>query len=645
MLYSYSVTRLCEDNFEKRCEDIIDLVKNNAISMPLFSMSLVPEGVPVWDKVGKMLPLYRCYRDELSKHGVECGILVQSSLGHGFKHTPGPFTKYVNVFNCEEEHVCCPEDREFIEHFCGVLKQLAAEHPKVIMLDDDFRMMARPGKGCVCPLHMKKFNDITGLNWTKEELSKHIFSHDENDKYTEVFRNLQIDSLVKTAHAFRDAIDSVDPTIQGVNCTSGHICESVALTNKVFAGKGNPTIVRVPNGIYSPLTTREFSELMYNAAVCSSKLKKNGIDIVLAESDTIPYNRYGKSARYLHTHYTGSILEGLKGAKHWLSRGTAFEFDSGVAYRKTLKDNYGFYSELEKMSDVIEWIGCGQIFMEQKKYIFNNDHFWKYHNCAWSSKNFERMGIPFYFSEESNGTAFLEGGMGADMSDEQINQIFKGSVFTDAESAEALFKRGYGHLLGVEISEWDKGLISGEVFANTDSQACQKQKNAKTINIIDKNVRVESYNYVLDNGEKVLLSPAVTVLKRDNGKITVVYCGTPDAEYFYTEGFSFLNETRKQQFVNLLTEANALPVYCKGDDEVCLRAGYLGDGTLLAMLFGIGTDPMEPTILYLKDKPTTVEMLCADGSRKDVSFNAIGDNFYKIAIRVEIFNPVILLIK
>ena len=297
------------------------------------------------------------------------------------------------------------------------------------------------------------------------------------------------------------------------------------------------------------------------------------------------------------------------------------------------------------MSDEIEWGGCGQIFMEQKKYIFNNDHFWKYHNCAWSSKNFERMGIPFYFSEESNGAAFLEGGMGADMPDEQINQIFEGSVFTDAESAEALCKRGYGHLLGVEICEWDKGLISGEVFANTDSQACQKQKNAKTINIIDKNVRVESYNYVLDNGEKVLLSPAVTVLKRDNGKITVVYCGTPDAEYFYTEGFSFLNETRKQQFVNLLPEANALPVYCKGDDEVCLRAGYLGDGTLLAMLFGIGTDPMEPTILYLKDKPTTVEALCADGSRKDVTFNAIGDSFYEIDIRVEIFNPVVLLIK
>lgn len=645
MLYSYSVTHLKEDHFEERCNDIVDLVKNNAISMPLFSMTLVPEGNPVWDKVGKLLPLYRRYRDELAKSDVECGILVQASLGHGYKNTPSPFTKYVNLTDGAEECVCCPEDDRFVEHFCDVLKQLAAEHPKAIMLDDDFRLMMRPGKGCTCALHMKKFNDITGLNWSREQLSEHIFSHDDYDEITEVFRNLQVESLVNLARVFRDAIDSVDSTIQGINCTSGHICESVALTNKIFAGKGNPTIVRIPNGIYAPLTTREFNELMYNAAVCSSKLKKHGIENILAECDTIPFNRYGKSARYFHTHYTCSILEGLKGAKHWLSRSAAFEIESGVAYRKALKENYGFYKELARLSDEIKWVGCGQMFMEQEKFLFNKIPHWKYHNCAWSSKVFERLGLPFYFSETSNGVAFLEESMGTDMTDEQIKQIFEGSVFTDAESAAALCKRGYGHLLGVEISEWDKGLHSGEVFANTDSQACQKQKNAKVINVVDDNVRVESYNFVNKDGEKAILSPAVTVLKRNDGKLSVVYCGSPDAEFNYLEGFAFLNETRKQQFVNLLTEAKALPVYCKGDDEVTLRAGYLNDGTLLATLFVIGTDPMEKATLYLETPPSSVEKLCADGSREKVGFESVGDNFWKINVRVETFNPVVLLIK
>ena len=84
MLYSYSVTPLKEDHFEERCEDIKNLVQNNVILMPLFCMTLTPEGNPVWDKAGKMAKLYARYRDALEKDGVKCGILVQASLGHGY---------------------------------------------------------------------------------------------------------------------------------------------------------------------------------------------------------------------------------------------------------------------------------------------------------------------------------------------------------------------------------------------------------------------------------------------------------------------------------------------------------------------------------------------------------------------------------
>ncbi len=191
------------------------------------------------------------------------------------------------------------------------------------MLDDDFRLMLKGGQGCACPLHMAEFNRRTGRSMTREELAVHIASHEEDDPLTQVFRDTQRDSLIKAAKAFRAAVDSVDPTIQGINCTSGHLCESVEYTNKIWAGEGNPTIVRIPNGIYAPITVRGFSDLMRNAAICSSKLKKRGIEIILAETDTIPFNRYAKSARYLHAHYAASILEGLKGAKHWLSRSTA----------------------------------------------------------------------------------------------------------------------------------------------------------------------------------------------------------------------------------------------------------------------------------------------------------------------------------
>ena len=147
-LYNFSVTPLSENEFEARAADIVTQVRQGAFTMPLFSMTLTPEGIPVWDKAGKMAKLYARYRDRLAQDGVEAGILVQASLGHGYPITKNPFTPYVNLTDGKEVSVCCPLDDAFIAHFCDVLRTLAKEKPKAIMLDDDFRLMMRPGRGC-----------------------------------------------------------------------------------------------------------------------------------------------------------------------------------------------------------------------------------------------------------------------------------------------------------------------------------------------------------------------------------------------------------------------------------------------------------------------------------------------------------------
>ena len=61
--------------------------KRGVITMPLFCMTLTPEGDPVWDKAEKMCKIYAKYRDALDKEGVPSGILVQASLGHGYEIT------------------------------------------------------------------------------------------------------------------------------------------------------------------------------------------------------------------------------------------------------------------------------------------------------------------------------------------------------------------------------------------------------------------------------------------------------------------------------------------------------------------------------------------------------------------------------
>ncbi len=634
MQHTYSIMPLEEGHFEEVCEDIRDQYRRGVSSCPMFKLTLVPEGTPVWDKVGPACKLYRRYREALAPDGIKTGILIQASLGHAYKIVPTPFRKYVKLTDGEESFVYCPSDEAFLDHFCDVFRQIAEEKPDAIMLDDDFRLAVRPGRGCACSYHMQEFNRRAGTNMTREELLAHVTSHPDNDPLTKIFLDTQRDSLVHAATRFREAIDSVDPTIQGINCTSGDACDFVMHYCKIFAGKGNPSIVRCANGTYAPLTTRRFSDTMRMGAVRMTKLKNHGVDIVLAETDTCPFNRYAKSARYLHTHFAFSMLEGMKGAKHWLTRTSAYEPDSGKAYRDILAEHAGMYDELARLSDELSWVGCGSAFIEQDMPGFKSENFRYWHENEWIASAIERMGLPFYYTEKAGKALFAEGDLVDDMTDEQIEVLFRNSVFVDGFSAKALCERGYGDRLGVEVHEWPYNCGVSEQFDDQPENLCTEQKHAKKLVALE-GTRVLSHNTTMQNGKRVRLDPAVTVYEREGGKLSVVFCGTPKAAFHYTEGFAFLNETRKKQMVGLLREAGALPVYYVGDNEVCLRAGTLGDGSLLVATCLLGFDPLETLTLNLEKAPKSARKILPDGTYENVTFEDLGDGTYRFAVRVE----------
>lgn len=238
---------------------------------------------------------------------------------------------------------------------------------------------------------------------------------------------------------------------------------------------------------------------------------------------------------------------------------------------------------------------------------------------------------------------FAEAHILEDLSDSGVTALFDGSVFLDGVAAKGLSDRGFDRLLGVSVSAWDGGKISAESFDDAGYICCTKQKSfhkltpAPTTQTLSRNIRREA-------GRAVQLSPAVTVLPRENGKLTAVFCGSPQADFVYTEGFSFLNETRKAQFVSLLTRAGALPVYLTGDDEVCLRAGDLSDGSLLVACFPLGFDPLVQPRFYFQTPPVQISLLSADGTAQPVAFSAAADNMYTLDCRIEPMTPAVFVI-
>ena len=241
------------------------------------------------------------------------------------------------------------------------------------------------------------------------------------------------------------------------------------------------------------------------------------------------------------------------------------------------------------------------------------------------------------------------------MTEEQIEDAFNGSLFLSSQAAEDMVKRGYGDRLGVDIADialkkgyevggLDDVVIKGETFDGTLKESVYAQKiGTKKIIPLSDDVEILSSCYAKTNHQLNIISPAVTAYPRDNGKLSVVFCGKPGTHVAHNN--TFLNQTRKKQFISLLKRAGALPVYYPGDNEILLRAGFIKDNRLLVGIFDLSFDPMENIDLYLENKPGEIKMLTPDGDEIDVSWTEKGNNLYTIDVKIEPLYPVILLIK
>ncbi len=627
MLHLYSIIPLdtVDDHLEEVCQDVRMQYETGVATTALAMMTLNPEGDPPIDKVGILSEKYGKMRDRLAQMGLECGILVQASIGHGWvPDHPFGFQKYINLTDGKAQNVVCPYDEGFRRHFKSVMAAVAKQRPASIMVDDDFRLMFRGGKGCACPLHMAAFNRLAGTNMTREELFAHTQGTSPEDvRYTRLFIETQRDSLLGAARAYREGVDSVDPNMPVSFCACGPAAEFADEIAHILAGEGNPIVVRLNNGSYNAAGARWFSNVMLRAAAQAAVLDGK-VDVLLAETDTCPQNRYSTAAQMVHAHFTGTILEGASGAKHWITRLHTHEPGSGKAYRRILGKYRGFYEALAALVPHLKWLGCRMPVSATPGYGFGSSPD-IYATNGWSSCVIERMGLPMYFSAKPGGAVFLDGPADAFLSDDEIKDLFRGPLFLASDTAMRLNARGFQEYTGVEVAPWNGPHASGEILPIRNN-TCNAQEKLCSLTPLNDSVIAESTVFHLIDGQtRQPLFPGVTSYDNPLGGMTFVFSGTPKASYDIVHAFSFLNESRKLQLVDLLQRANCLPVYYPEDAEVYLRAARCPDGSLFVAFFNIGLDPLTEIPLTVEQPVSRVERLLPDGSRAACAFRAEGD--------------------
>lgn len=643
MQHLYTVMGLDVENIDEICEDIKYQYENGIATCALFKMALVPEGNPPVDKAKILCEKYAKFKEKLSVMGIPSGALVQASIGHGW--TLGemfPFQEYVGLYEVGERNVVCPYDDGFKNYIYNAMRTIASYSPDHIMVDDDFRLIGRPSHGCACPLHLKRFNELANTDFTRDELyDKLIVNKDESKNYDEIFWNTQKESLIETAKVMRAGIDSIDPKLPGSFCCVGNNAEFADEIAQILAGEGNPVIMRLNNGNYTPAGARFFSSVFFRAASQVAKVKDK-VDFILAETDTCPQNRYSTGAMSVHTHFVGTILEGANGAKHWITRLTSHEPQSGVAYRKVLKKYSGFYSVLSDITPSLKWRGC-RIPVGTKPYpeFGVEKNFGETYN-GWGRCVLERLGLPMYFSEKNDGVLCLD--TEVNLSDEEILEALKRPVFLASDSAQQLIKRGFGKYIGVDVREWHgKEAISEKVYVN--GKHMSSQMKIKELVVTDESAVVDSMTYnTVDYEHFEPLFPGSVIFKNSLGGTVFTFAGSPNTDYNLIEAFSFLNYSRKEQLINMLRKTDELPAYFPGDEEVYLRVADMPDGGLFCAVFNLGLDPIEKLDMVFEKTISKIEKLLPDGTRKEISFMVDGDK-YILDTECNTLDPVVIFVK
>lgn len=638
-LLTYSIMALDTEYIDEICDDIKRQYDMGISGCALFKMTLVPEGkIPV-NKAEIFCKEYMKFKKVLDKQGIPNGILVQATMGHGWSvNEMFPYQRFTNLTDGEQPDIVCPYDEGFREYLYNAFVTITKCNPDMIMVDDDFRLLIHGGKGCACPLHMKRFNELMGTKLSRVDLVSEIEKDTElGRKYYEVFVKTQRESLIEAAKVMRKAIDSVNPKQQGSFCCVGDIVEFADEITEILSGEGNPRIVRINNAAYCKSDIKEVTESFYKGASQIQKLKPYA-DYILAETDTCPQNRYSTSASMLHAHYTGSILEGAMGAKQWITRLASFEPESGMAYREKLAKYSKFYEEIARITDGIKWCGFNMPIYQTPQYSYYNE--W-YDKNFWYSCALNRLGLPVYFSGENSGIICMEGNRHLSYSDEEIKSMLKGCMFLASDTAMGLIKRGFSEYIGADVIEYQGKTPTSEVFSN--GRSCGVQRDFKKIMPkSDKVVELSTvYNIVGDRKER--LCPGVILYENPLGGKIYTFSGTPKAPFELGSIFSFLNASRKAELAQIAKYIGQLPVYHPGDEEVYLKAGTTKDGKILCAMFNIGLDKIENVELVIADGANKIEYLDCDGNWKKLGFE-VKDGKYVVDAECNVLEPVILLI-
>ena len=640
----YNVIPIFPGHEDFAISEILRQNREVGIDRYLVSLSFHPQRTPASDLIPVLCERFRKVRDGIAGSNIELGVLVQSTLGHGWNGKV-PLTRetwqHVVYFDGRESPRFCMLDPGFRAYVRDCIAAIAAERPSLLLVDDDFGI--RTGE-CFCPLHRAAFNEAVGRDIPAEELDAILRNGPVDDPVSIAVTRTLRKTVVDLAKEVRETIDAVDPSMRcGLCACGGGYWENDAIVH-ALAGPNTKPFMRVNNAVYGDAAPKALVHTFRNARRVIYQL--NGLDDVIDESDTVPHNYMSESAAMYHAHITSAMLSGLQGCKLWTSELKHPEHTgSQWRYEARLRDFRSFYNALPDIVSGIRWQGLSGIVIRPREGFGGHP----IHNAsALYPKNpntpIEAVyALPLRYDGIETGGIFTLRQEDVDvMTDTQLEALFANKVVVDSFAARKLTKRGFAPLMGVEASEGgDDFNFNCEVAVDGScSSAFMWDDSTSLLTPVANDVEVVAE---FCRGERLIdprpVAPSHTLFaNRLGGRVAVV--GWHLDLVFY----KMFIPRHRQLFLALLDKLNGSPlemVVESGEQEL-VRHGILADGSELLAVTRLSLDADEAIPLRLARTPKSIARLSPKGKWEPVSFTRKDPLLVEVGAPLVCCEPVVL---
>ena len=405
-------------------------------------------------------------KKRLVENGIKVSLNPWMEIGHldrGRKLKEGQnFTTMVDYDGTRCEVVACPLCENWRAYFKEFYQYLLREiQPDTVWVEDDFRLHNHGDLqygGCFCDLHMQRYNQKLGANYTREEFTDLLFRKGFDAKVRDAWLDVSRETMVDLANFIGKTIKEVGLNTKVGLMSSAQIRHSMEARDWYAVHKGLAQGGEIINRLHLPCYVEACAKdyyIYFNTTpfVCRAYLPKQ--TIVLPELENSVFSSYMKDARFLQFQLESAIPLCIDGMTYDIYDFCGNGINEGFGYGEAIAEVMPYLNgvlSLDLQYDSLQ----GIIIPADPNEVYNreaeNGNFMsyapdEYHFGAYIAS----LGLNTKVSTEKqfkgeivslcNGAVF-------NFSDEQLKKLFADNyVILDGTAAIRLLNRGLGHLI------------------------------------------------------------------------------------------------------------------------------------------------------------------------------------------------------